>query len=126
METGTRQTIPGGSRFADSFVLIIATRGVSETVIDARNRLREYTSAKKHQLKLAMGLGILLDAGEYLSVLCTNYDTSPLKDDPALDAKIKMAGLKPAESVATMARILATEETGTHEQLNWCRSMTRI
>jgi hypothetical protein len=95
-------TIPGGSRFADSFVLIIATRGVSETVIDARNRLREYTSAKKHQLKLAMGLGILLDAGEYLSVLCTNYDTSPLKDDPALDAKIKMAGLKPAESVATM------------------------
>jgi hypothetical protein len=95
-------TIPGGSNFADSFVLTIATRGVSEAVMDACIRLKEYTYAKKHQLKVAMGAGILLEAGEDLSLLCANYDTSPFEDDPALDEMIRLAGLKPAESVATM------------------------
>ena len=95
-------TIPGGSRFADSFVLTIATRGVTEAVVDACNRLVGYTSAKKHQLKVAMGAGLLLEAGENLSLLCTTYDTRLLETDPALDAMIKSAGLKPAESVGTM------------------------
>ena len=95
-------TIPGGNRFADSFVLTIATRGVTEAVVDACSRLKGYTSAKKHQLKVAMGAGLLLEAGENLSLLCTNYDTRLLEVDPALDAMIKSAGLKPAESVGTM------------------------
>jgi hypothetical protein len=55
-----------------------------------------------HQLEVAMGAGMLLEAGENLSLLCTNYDTRLLEDDPALDAMIKSAGLKPAESVGTM------------------------
>lgn len=94
-------TVPGGNRLSDSFVLTIATRSGEESVTDALGWLADYTTAKKHQWSVAMGAGLLIDSKSPVSLLGTVYDTSPLRADPALDAKIESKGLKQVTSRST-------------------------
>jgi hypothetical protein len=87
-------TFPGGSRFADSFVLTFATGGRRESLPTLRTDMAEYIGAKKHQLGVSMGAVLLFNSDETPSLLSTVYDTCPLVADPMLDAKIKVFGLK--------------------------------
>ena len=55
-------TIPGGSRFSDSFVLTFATGGARESFAAARAHLADYNVAKKHRLGVAMGAVLLFNS----------------------------------------------------------------
>ncbi|WP_327096076.1 hypothetical protein OIE68_40055 [Nocardia vinacea] len=87
-----RIAIPGGSTLADSFLLVWMNLVAPTSLEAARGELLRYLQAKKHQLQVARGFGMLYDAATG-QILTTVYDNRIPGPDPGLDAEIAELGL---------------------------------
>ncbi|WP_433761564.1 hypothetical protein [Nocardia sp. CA-135398] len=87
-----RIAIPGGSTLADSFLLVWMNLVAPTSLETARSELLRYLQAKKHQLQVARGFGMLYDAATG-QILTTVYDNRIPGPDPGLDAEIAELGL---------------------------------
>ncbi|MEV6059879.1 hypothetical protein AB0L62_07725 [Nocardia asteroides] len=87
-----RIAIPGGSTLADSFLLVWMNLVAPTSMETARSELLRYLQAKKHQLQVARGFGMLYDAATG-RLVTTVYDNRIPGPDPGLDADIAELGL---------------------------------
>lgn len=95
----------GGSRADNSFVLIWASAAPGEHLADAQRRLQVYVSAKKHQLQVSFGAGLLFDTSDVLSPRITTYDNRPPRRDEDLDDVVTLLDLRPVgRGTATVPR----------------------
>lgn len=86
----------GGTRADNSFVFVWASRGQYETLGTARSHLELYVSAKKHQMQVARGFGLLYDESEDAPI-STAFDNRRPGPDPELDRAVDVMMLKPVE-----------------------------
>lgn len=91
------QAIPMGTRRGDSVLLVVMTMPPTIPMTASQRRLHEYTTAKKHQLQLDRGFGLLYDAQGKL--LNTYYDNRIPGPDPTLDALCSRIPLKGPEAL---------------------------
>lgn len=90
--------VVGGSGAADSFVLIWMSRGRGQRTEAAVEHLTRYVAAKKHQAKVALGVGMLFDDSPDIGTpVHIAYDSRPPGRDESLDADIERFGPKPLE-----------------------------
>ncbi|MFC5290029.1 hypothetical protein ACFPM7_23490 [Actinokineospora guangxiensis] len=90
------QAIPMGTRRGDSVLLVLMTTAPAISTKASQQRLREYTTAKKHQLQLDRGFGLLYDSKGRL--ISTFYDNRTPGPDPVLDALCSRIPLKGPEA----------------------------
>jgi hypothetical protein len=74
-------------------LLFAGTKPHGWTRGEARDRLRAYMTAKKHQVKSDRSLGLLLD--QHRDIICVIYMNDSPEDDPDLDALGEWIGLRP-------------------------------
>lgn len=85
----------GGRRAEDSFLLIWISQGANESRRQAELAMEGYTTAKKHQLQLARGFGMLFNESGSVAPVATTFDNRVPGPDRDLDAAT--AGLRSPE-----------------------------
>jgi hypothetical protein len=95
--------VAGGTRAENSFVLVWASKGPAESLELSADRLEVYVTAKKHQLKVGFGAGLLFEASNSLSPRAIVYDARKPGRDDTLDKAVDLLGLRPVQR--TSARV---------------------
>lgn len=92
-----RLAMPAGTRRGDSVLLVWESASPRLPIAVSHQQLKEYTTAKKHQLQLDRAFALLYDhrTGELLS---TFYDNRLPGHDPSLDALGNRLGLRGPEA----------------------------
>lgn len=93
-------TVPGGTRRGNSFLMVWATAPLGGDPSAEGDRIREYLTAKKHQMKLDRGFAMLFDNRSGI-LMATFYDNRVPGPDPDLDAVIATSDLRSPDSFRT-------------------------
>lgn len=93
----------GGSRRDNSFVMIWRSMGRSEDLATAHEHLSRYVRAKKYQLQVAWGGGLLF-VEDPDTPIAVAYDNRPWGVDPQLDDLVASMGLKTPDQMASTVR----------------------
>lgn len=88
-------TAVGGRRANDSFVIAWVSRAPQESRRRSSERLQQYIAAKKHQIQVARGFGMLFDETRSDGPVATAFDNRIPGPDAELDAATN--GLRPLE-----------------------------
>lgn len=94
-------TVPGGTRRGNSFLMVWATAPLDGDTVVEGDRIREYLTAKKHQMQLDRGFAMLFD-NRSGSLVATFYDNRVPGPEPDLDAVIAASELRSPDSFRTM------------------------
>jgi len=92
--------VVGGARADRSFVLVWATAPPELGRASSVDRLNLYVSAKKHQLQVAMGVGLLYDPTDYAMPIVVLYHNGVPGSDPEMDAIVAKLGLVSPERMS--------------------------
>ncbi|WP_423916842.1 hypothetical protein [Candidatus Poriferisodalis sp.] len=96
--------IPGGTQFANSFILVFVVGHDLDTNAGEQETIRRYVAAKKHQMQTAIGAAVLFGMEPSSRPHSFMYDNRRPGEDAELDAIVKQVGLKPYGAFQSMAK----------------------
>lgn len=89
-------TAVGGQRARDSYLLVWYSQAPNQPLSDAQHKMREYVSAKKHQMQVARAAGFLFNTS---GLVHAYFDNRFPGADSTLDAIVSRLALRPPEQM---------------------------